>query len=52
MKGLLEQAHSLYVTIFVALLYPANVNQKGEEKTDRSRTGLFQIVLPDAMLTL
>ena len=50
-KGLLEPAHSLYVTIFIALLYPVNVSQKVKEKTVRNRNGLFQIVLPDAMLT-
>ena len=38
-KGLLKPFHSLEWTIFIALLYPANVNQKGKEKTVRNRTG-------------
>ena len=38
-KGLLEPTHSLWWTIFIALLCPANVNQKGKEKTVRNRTG-------------
>ena len=40
----LEPAPPLLRTIFVALLYPGNVNQKGKEKAVRNRTDLFQIV--------
>ena len=37
-KWLLEPAHLFQWTIFIALLYPANVNQKRKEDTVRNRT--------------
>ena len=47
----LRASSFIVMTIFIAPLYPANVNQKRKEKTVTNRTGLFLIVLPVAMLT-
>ena len=40
----LRASSSIEWTIFIALLYPANVNQKGKEKAVRNRTNLFVIL--------
>ena len=43
-KWLLEPAHLFQWTIFIALLYPANVNEMWKEKTLGNRTDLLYIL--------